>query len=221
MKVCTDACLLGAYAAAQIEKFADQPGHILDIGTGTGLLALMLAQKTTGLIDAVEMNEAAAGQAKENMSKSPWATRLTVYNSSIQNFSSKIKYDFIISNPPFFEDDLRSQTPQKNDAKHDTGLSLQELINAIAGHLSAVGLACILLPYHRTDYFFTLAQKAGLFPKDILLVKQTPQHAFFRSIVLLNKESVAPKETVLTIHEQDRQYSPGFTALLKDYYLKL
>lgn len=220
MKVCTDACILGAWTAAKIENDPEVK-NILDIGTGTGLLSLMLAQKSNASIDGVELNEDAANQAAENFQQSPWHERIQVFNSSIQQFEASRKYDLIISNPPFFEDDLRSENNTRNDAKHDTGLNLQELIKAIKRNLSEPGFASILIPYHRTSYFKNIAEKEALFINEILQIKQSPKHSFFRSVIILAKQKKEYKEDWLIINDEQRQYPEAFTALLKDYYLKL
>ena len=117
MKVCTDACLFAAWVAAYLQKNKINPGSILDIGTGTGLLSLMLAQKTLALIDAVEINIDAALQAKENFNASPWKQRLNVFETGILQYNTQMKYDLIISNPPFFNNDLLSPDKNKNTAK--------------------------------------------------------------------------------------------------------
>lgn len=221
MKVCTDACLLGAYTANRIYERPLPLQQILDIGTGTGLLSLMLAQKSNAQVDAVELNAAAASQAKENFIQSPWAERIQLYNGSIQQFVTFKKYDLIISNPPFFENDLKSTNEEKNNAKHDSGLTLQELVKAIKEHLYPAGFASVLLPYHRTAYFKEIAGNEGLFVNQVLLIKQSPSHSFFRSIILLSNKKTICQENELIIHNEQREYSPQFTALLKDYYLKL
>jgi tRNA1Val (adenine37-N6)-methyltransferase len=221
MKVCTDACLLGAYTANRIHEGQLPVQNILDIGTGTGLLSLMLAQKSNALIDAVELNAAAASQAKENFIQSPWAERIQLYNGSIQQFVTFKKYDLIISNPPFFENDLKSGDAVKNDARHDTGLTLLEMVKIIKEKLSDAGRAFILLPYHRTGYFNTILQQAGLFLNEILFIQPGPQHPYALSILLLSLQKSSYKENTLIIHDRQRQYTFEFTALLKDYYLKL
>ena len=221
MKVCTDACLLGAIVASKISDANIPVQNILDIGTGTGLLSLMLAQKSQAKIDAVEINEEAAAQAEENFRLSPWAKKIQLYTINIQQFIPAKKYELIISNPPFFEDDLRSDNAGKNDAKHDTSLTLQELIFFIKNNLSEEGNAFLLLPYHRTAFLKTLAEKEGLFINEIISARQSPTHSFFRSVIRLSKQQTDLIQFELSIHDGQRQYTPAFTQLLKDYYLKL
>ena len=135
MKVCTDACLFGAFVANCLSPIV----NCLDIGTGTGLLSLMLAQETNAQIDAVEIDAAAFQQAKENFKASPWSSRLNIFNTDILHYSTDKKYDCIISNPPFFEDDLKSFSEGKNIAKHNNALTLAQLLTAINAHLAATG----------------------------------------------------------------------------------
>src|SRR5688572_17826532 len=123
MKVCTDACIFGAYAANIISNSASQILKCLDIGTGTGLLSLMIAQKTRAIIDAIEIEEDAFIQAKENFSNSPWRQRLRAVHTDAKHLSTWVKYDFIVSNPPFYQNDLVSPLKTKNVAKHDTSLN--------------------------------------------------------------------------------------------------
>jgi len=220
MKVCTDACILGAWTAKKIEY--SSINNILDIGSGTGLLSLMLAQKTTAAIDAVEIDESAATQAAENIAGSLWANRIKVVHASIKDFNPAVKYDLIICNPPFYEDDLRSADETKNAAKHDTALKLNELIFCIKENLADTGIATILLPFHRMAYFEKAAVGSSLFIREKLLVKQTAKHNYFRSIILispvLNNEC---NTTELVIHDAGRNYTEDFKLLLADYYLNL
>ena len=219
MKVCTDACLFGAWVAAAIENTAVQ--HILDIGTGTGLLSLMLAQKTSAEIDALEINADAATQAKENVAASPWRERVQVHCTDAASFVSQNKYQLIISNPPFYENDLRSPDENKNAAKHDSTLTLENLLKIISAHLAPGGSAAILLPYQRSAAFEKAAAQHSLFVQQKTIVQQTANHAPFRSMLLLSSNQIAFTPNNLLIHLPDRQYSPAFTQLLKDYYLKL
>jgi tRNA1Val (adenine37-N6)-methyltransferase len=218
MKVCTDACLFGALVA----NCPPPTANCLDIGTGTGLLSLMIAQKDTlAKIDAVEIDNAAAEQAKQNFSASPWAERMHVFNTDILSFKPNKKYDNIISNPPFFEDDLKSPDQVKNNAKHDTALSLIELLQIVQMHLNEDGLFAVLLPYHRVNYFIEEADNTGLYLTKQILVKQTGTHDFFRGILFFSKTKNLLQNTEITIKDNKEKYTTEFTTALKDYYLHL
>ena len=142
-KVTTDACILGAYPEIP------EPEKICDIGTGTGILSLMMAQKFSGaIIDAIEIDPLSAKQAGENFKSSPWDNRITVFNDSIQHFArqNKIKYDMVICNPPYFEDHLRSKDHRKNLARHNYKLSLSELAEYVKDLLTDMGYFYAILP---------------------------------------------------------------------------
>ncbi|MEO8772074.1 MAG: methyltransferase [Ferruginibacter sp.] len=221
MKVCTDACVFGAWAAAKALQF-DSIKNILDIGCGTGLLSLMLAQKTTAHIDAIEINEDAVTQARENILQSPWKERIVIINTPLQQFNSNKKYNLIICNPPFFEDDLKSGDENKNAAKHDVTLKLDELVSFIKDNVTIDGHAVVLIPYHRTEYFSSLLTGNNLFINEALFLKQSPAHKYFRSVILFSNKNIQPVESnELVIHDGDRNYTEVFKALLGSYYLKL
>ena len=218
MKVCTDACLFGAIIAKQ----NSQVTNWLDIGTGTGLLSLMFAQKNNAAkIDAVELDAAAAVQAVENIAASPWAANIQVYNKDILIFATHKKYDGIFSNPPFFEDDLRSVDETKNNAKHDTSLSLVKLLQVVDNLLDLNGFFAVLLPYHRVEYFIEEAKRSGLHLNKQILVKQTIKHTFFRGILFFSRTASETEQTEIIIKDSNQQYTPEFSAALKDYYLFL
>ncbi len=219
MKVCTDACLFGAIVANELQQLTAK--NILDIGTGTGLLSLMLAQKTTAVIDAVEIETAAFAQAQENMAQSPWNKTIDVFNCAIQQFKSNKKYDAIISNPPFFENDLKPIAKNKNFAKHEAALTFIELLNAVVTHLSDTGFFAALLPYHRSSYFIEESNKLSLHLKKNIKVRQTNKHQYFRAILIFSKEEATTQQTELTIKNEAGNYANEFIALLKDYYLYL
>jgi tRNA1Val (adenine37-N6)-methyltransferase len=232
MKVCTDACLFGALVAgcktclpnARVTAVTPDKQFVkcLEIGTGTGLLALMLAQKNNILtIDAVEIDAAAATQATENITASPWADRIHVFNEDILNYESKEKYDCIVSNPPFFEDDLQSADEAKNNAKHDTALNLLQLLQVVNGKLIKDGFFAVLLPYHRVGYFTDEAKKNGLYLSKQILVKQTFKHKFFRGILFFSRKETEPQFSEIIIRDTEHNYTPEFAAALKDYYLFL
>lgn len=218
MKVCTDACILGAWTAAKVKGQSIR--HILDIGCGTGLLSLMLAQVSVAMIDAVEINREAADQALENISISPWANRMKVIHRSVQGFHSSTKYDLVICNPPFFENDLKATMKEKNSAKHETDLNFDGLAAVIKGNLNEGGRAVVLLPYHRTDHFMGILEKNAFFVEEKLLIRHSPGHQWFRSILLFSaRYGHETNLQELDIQDALAQYTNDFKSLLKDYYL--
>ncbi len=230
MKVCTDACIFGAIVASDSPYYIHHPDpnhrhrgiNLLDIGTGTGLLSLMYAQNDPyARIDAIEIDERAAMQAKENFNASPWKKNLHIFNEDILHFNPKRKYDLIISNPPFFEGDLRSTDENKNNAKHDSSLSLQQLLEVIDRHLSPGCCFGVLLPYHRVAYFEKLAAEFNFYCTQKILIRQTPKHDPFRGILFFSKNKTELRSTGMLIKESDGNYSNEFVELLKDYYLNL
>jgi tRNA1Val (adenine37-N6)-methyltransferase len=219
MKVCTDACLFGAWAGDYLHnKFAN---NILDIGTGTGLLSLMLAQKTSAAIDTVEIDKEAYEQALENVQQSAYEKSIKVFLTSINDFKPDYKYSFIVSNPPFFEADLKSAQQNKNAAKHDTTLTLDVLCQKVKQLMNKEGYFAVLLPYHRTNYFITESLKNDLHCIEMVLIKQTPKHDYFRSMLLFSFSKTKITEKEIIIKDTDGNYTKAFTALLKDYYLYL
>lgn len=218
MKVCTDACLFGAMVA----RHEPRTTNCLDIGTGTGLLSLMLAQKDPdAVIDAVELDAEAADQARENFAASPWKERLNIFNADILSFKPEKRYDLIISNPPFFEDDLMSPDEAKNHAKHDTSLSLDELAGVVQQLLAADGFFAVLLPYHRVNYFTEEAGRQGLYLAQQVLLKQTGKHNYFRGILFFSRKEVQPVNSEIILKDSKADYTPEFISALKDYYLYL
>jgi tRNA1Val (adenine37-N6)-methyltransferase len=221
MKVCTDACMFGAWLASHNLQLTTH--NLLDIGTGTGLLSLMLAQKlNTVVIDAIEIDEAAAQQAKENFEASSWKERLHAYNDSIQNFAAITdkKYDLIISNPPFYESDLKSTNAKRNLALHSAELKLDELIAIVERLLNNDGSFFVLLPFYRTEYLQQLITDK-FFIKEEIFIKQTPEHNYFRSMFWLTKQWANQHQSEINIMNEKNEYSSEFAALLKDYYLAL
>lgn len=218
MKVCTDACLFGALVAAS----GIAADRCLDIGTGTGLLSLMFAQKNpVAQIDTVEIETAAAAQAAQNFAASPWKDNLHLHNSSILDFQPDKKYDLIFSNPPFFENDLTSSDEKKNHAKHDTGLTLQQLITTTKALLNNNGTLAVLLPFHRTDEFIKLAAASNLFCQRKILVRQSTTHGYFRSILFFKEAAKEMISEEILIRDGAGNYSERFVELLKEYYLYL
>ncbi|WP_338868364.1 methyltransferase [Spirosoma sp. SC4-14] len=215
MKVCTDACVLGAYADVS-------GGRILDIGTGTGLLALMAAQRNReARVDAVEVDAAAFGQAVENVAASPFGAHVDVIHRRIQDFGADGKrYDRILTNPPFYTNHLRSPDAAVNRALHTDELPFQELIDAVVRLLSPIGQWWVLLPPYETETLSELAQNQGLNPFRTLSLRHDARKPIFRLITGLSFQPSEHQEEQLTIYEPDgRTYTTFFRDLLRDFYL--
>lgn len=221
MKVCTDSCLFGAWAAALTEAMSVQPETILDIGTGTGLLSLMLVQKCTVQIDAVEIDLTSYTRAAENFTASPWAEHLQVFHADVKEWKAPHKYDFIISNPPFYQNDLVPKDNGKSVAKHSSMLRLDDLLPKVNHLLTDNGSFAVLLPWSATKRFENAAAVNSLFAKEKMEVKQTPFHRYFRTMLLLQNQKTGIVKSGMTIKNKDNKYSREFSELLKDYYLYL
>lgn len=224
MKVTTDGCLFGAWVADKVRH--QEPGlKILDIGTGTGLLSLMLAQKNlTAEIEAKEIDKDAATQAAENVNSSPWKERINVIHTDAKLYSTNKNYNLIISNPPFYEEELKSHDDSKNIAHHSSALTLDGLLDIIKKSLSENGSFYLLLPYKRWEELPALFNKHSLQVAEKTLVRQTTKHNYFR-VMLAGTHQGKPgnkyPEQEISIKDDAQQYSPEFAALLKEYYLQL
>jgi tRNA1Val (adenine37-N6)-methyltransferase len=222
MKVTTDGCLFGAWCADEIQNSKFKTGKLLDIGTGTGLLSLMMAQKTNAKIDAVEIDSEAAGQAGDNIDASPWKERIKVVNEDILSFRPEKTYDCIISNPPFYENELPSQKKEKNLAHHSSHLGLSQLLLTLKNLLNGDGVFFLLLPYKRMSETEKRLAQHGLFILKKTIVQQSTKHQPFRLMLMgATKPFHQPVISTISIRDENQQYTPDFTALLKDYYLYL
>lgn len=222
MKICTDACLFGAWVANQV-RGDKSVGKILDIGSGTGLLGLMLAQAVDAQIDAVEIDADAYQQTVENFKASPWTDRMHVYNNAVQQFQPGYRYNFIISNPPFYDNDLRSPDNRRNLAHHSIALKFEELLNAITSLLAEGGRAALLLPYEKYSGYEKLIVKANMNIEKKVAVKQSQKHNCFRVMYLLNRRkdyvNAGMAVEAISIKDASNNYTNTFSALLSDYYL--
>lgn len=218
MKVCTDACLFGAYVANEIRANKKENITCLDIGAGTGLLSLMVAQKNNVQIDAVEIDKAAFLQAGENIGQSAFKNKISIYHKDVLQFDLQKKYGIIFSNPPFFENDLLSGDGLKNTAKHNATLVLDELITVIHNLLNEKGFFAVLLPYHRLQYFEATAFQYKFYLSKKILVKQTAVHDYFRGILFFSREQKDGVVEEIFIKDEKGEYSDNFIELLKDYY---
>ncbi len=231
MKVCTDACLFGAWLSN--ERDVLHAKSILDIGTGTGLLSLMLAQvtKDNTHITAVEIEPSAAAEAKKNSELSPWANRISIVQNSIQAFSKLIheqakmdKFDCIVTNPPFFEVDLQSPSNEKNLASHSVALPWEELLKEVANLLLDKGTYYVLIPALRAYTMQKLAAQNGLSLAAEVVVMNAPQQKPFRVMQKFVKTNAPIQEinrSQFYIKKEDQSYSKAFIQLLAPYYLHL
>ncbi|REA61558.1 tRNA methyltransferase [Dyadobacter luteus] len=218
MKVCTDACVLGAWADL------GEAEHILDIGTGTGLLSLMAAQRNSNAeIHAVELDDDAFNQATENLQESIFAERIQVFHQSIQSYEPNKKYDCIITNPPFFQSDLLSPDQQKNKAHHATSLTFDELLTAIDRLLTDEGKFHILLPVDEAGVFLQKALVDGWFLADSLILQHNSSKKPFRHIMTFSRKYISDSQIVNSVlhiyNTQENTYTDAFKDLLKDFYL--
>lgn len=221
MRVSTDACIFGAHVANRIASAHPTINRVLDIGTGTGLLSLMVAQKSAATIKGIEIDKDAFEQSNENFAGSIWQDRLSVIHTDAVSFVAEYAYDAIISNPPFYAGDLQSEDSKKNAAKHDTTLNLKTLLSSIDRTLSATGFFSLLLPTRRVEYFIDIAKNKGYWLRTKLSIRHSAAHPFHRCILYFSRQYDEPAFHELDIKNVAGDYSPAFTSLLKDYYLFL
>lgn len=214
LKISTEACILGSWA----HKFAH--GEILDIGTGCGLMACMLAQSNLDAnIDAIEIHPEVASLAWENIKNSPFKNQIQVINSDIRSLSTNNRYDFIISNPPFFSNHLPATLKDKQIAIHDDELNFADLIIAIKNLLKPGGKFAVIYPEEVMDKFENASEKNGLFVHQFLYIFSNPKSKLLRVICLgsTNKEKIAIEN--LYIKDENNEYTEAFKLLLNPYYL--
>lgn len=220
MKVTTDACLFGAWAAKEMQKHAGA-NSILDIGAGTGLLSLMIAQQVKVPVDAIEIDRDAFIQSQENFQASPWKERLHILHGDILSTELPSSYDLIISNPPFYENDLGSPDEKRNSAHHDRSLLLTGLIHVVKHYLKPGGSFYLLIPFRRLEEVQQMISRNELFISGICNVRQSVSHSFFRSMFVIQKEETDTTIEEISIRENGNDYTQAFQRLLKDYYLYL
>jgi tRNA1Val (adenine37-N6)-methyltransferase len=213
MKVTTDACILGAYSAVK------NTTNILDIGTGTGLLPLMLAQRSEAKIDAVEIDKNAYYQAVANVNESVFKDKIIIHHTSIQEFITRKRYDIIISNPPFFQNHLKSETVSRNNSIHTDTLSFEDLLEVVLRLLNPNGTFVVLLPLYESLVFEQLAILQELYPQKKLTIRHRKGSKILRIITTFGRIKKEIINEELIIKNPDESYTSDFQGLLKDYYL--
>jgi tRNA1Val (adenine37-N6)-methyltransferase len=220
MKVGTDGVLLGSWA-----PIGHNPFSILDIGAGTGIIALMLAQRTSAeQIDALEIDEEAYEQAVDNFENSPWGDRLFCFHAGLDEFieEPEDEYDLIVSNPPFYAEDYKTENDQRDLARFQDAMPFEELIEAADLLLSENGIFAVILPFKEEQKFISLAKEFELYPTKITHVKGTPKSEIKRSLLAFSRNENQEFDIDELIIEIDRHvYTPEYIELTKDFYLKM
>ncbi|WP_299046979.1 methyltransferase [uncultured Polaribacter sp.] len=222
MKIGTDGVLLGAWCSLE-----NYPNSILDIGSGTGVISLMIAQRCDAMtIDAVEIDEKAYEQTVENFENSEWGDRLYCYHSSFQEFADEIAaeeefYDVIVSNPPFYRDEFETDNVSRNRARFTSSLSFETLLSGVAKILSKNGVFSLIIPFKEEQEFIQTAKKYELYINHICRVQGNPSSAVKRSLLCFSFQEQECKEECLIIETERHQYTQQYKDLTKDFYLKM
>lgn len=220
MKIGTDGVLLGAWT-----PLTNNPFSILDIGTGTGIIALMLAQRSYAeQIDALEIDDEAYEQATDNFENSPWSDRLFCFHAGLDEFveEPEDEYDLIVSNPPFYTDDYKSENEKRDLARFTDAMPFEDLIEAAALLLSENGVFAVIIPFKEEEKFLALAKEYDFFPLKITRVKGTPTTETKRSLLAFTRTELDNFPVDELIIETARHiYTTEYIELTKDFYLKM
>jgi tRNA1Val (adenine37-N6)-methyltransferase len=220
MKVGTDGVLLGAWCPIE-----NNPKSILDIGAGTGILALLLAQRTNAeQIDAIEIDEEAYEQCVENFENSPWNDRLFCFHADVEEFidEPEDEYDLIISNPPFYSDDFKTNNEQRDLARFTDALPFDTLVETAALLLSENGIFAVIIPFKEETNFVELCAKYDLFPVKATRVRGNPTSEIKRSLLAFKQYELSDlKPDELVIEAARHQYTEEYIELTQDFYLKM
>jgi len=220
MKVGTDGVLLGAWCSLE-----SLPKTILDIGTGTGIISLMLAQRSSAItIDGVEVDPSAYMQTVDNFENSDWSDRLYCYNASFQKFAddtNKETYDLIVSNPPFYTEDYITKSSSRNKARFTSSLTFKELIGGISKILSKSGFFSTIIPFKEESTFICLAEQHSLHLNKICRVQGNNNSDIKRSLMTFSFNKVKISETNLIIENSRHKYTKEYEELTNNFYLKM
>jgi tRNA1Val (adenine37-N6)-methyltransferase len=219
MKIGTDGVLLGAWTSLE-----PQPDSILDIGAGTGLIALQMAQRSLAeTIDAIELDENAYEQCVENFETSPWSDRLFCYHAGLDEFTDEIEdnYDLIVSNPPFYSEKVTSGDASRDKARQNISLPFNELLEGVSKLLSKKGLFSVIIPFKEEAEFINLANEFGLYMVRVTRVKGNPNADFKRSMLEFSFFKAKPEIDELTIELKRQQYTKEYISLTKAFYIKM
>jgi tRNA1Val (adenine37-N6)-methyltransferase len=214
MRINTDGVLLGALAQSE------NPYRILDIGTGTGVIALMMAQRfDKARVEAVEIDETASATARKNFQLSVFSNRLKLNHTAIEHFSTGQKFDLIISNPPYFVNDLKSAESKKGIARHTSEQFFDYLIKKVVELLSDDGLFWFVLPIKQAEQLVENGAKFGLYPAIQISLHSDKTKPEFRRIVGLGRRKATLVKEQFFIYEGEKIYTEAYRELLKPYFL--
>lgn len=219
MKIGTDGVLLGAWTDLKFSPFS-----ILDIGAGTGIIALQMAQRSDAeIIDAIEIDEDAYEQCVENFENSPWSDRLFCYHASLDEFAEEIddEYDLIISNPPFFTEKSTSPDSSRSLARFSDSLPFEDLLDGVSKLLSEKGVFAVVIPRKEEEFFIELASAKGLFPRRICRIQGNKTSGEKRSALEFTFSETTPLLENLTIENSRHDYTPEYKELVKEFYLRM
>jgi len=214
-KVGTDGVLLGACADVSGAK------RILDIGSGTGLIALMLAQRSQAEIVAIEPDHESFLQCCENINRSPWKNRITVYESALQDFCNEEKFDLIVTNPPYFSGSLVNPDYRKSVTRHDISLGSTDILKSLDSLLNEEGFLQLILPYAEGNIFLAEAAEYGFYCHDLLKIRPMPTSEVRRLVMRFGRKRVRTSEKFLTVEFGKRhEFTDEYRKLTGDFYLK-
>ena len=219
MKIGTDGVLLGAWSSTEHNPFS-----ILDIGAGTGILSLMLAQRSHAeLIEALEIDDQAYEQCVENFEQSPWNDRLFCYHASLEEFAEEIEdtYDLIICNPPFYSETYKTENSQRDLARFQDAMPFKHVLESVSVLLSEGGVFSVIIPFSEETKFIDLASESSLFPNRITHVKGSPSADIKRSLIEFSFSKSNVIASKLIIETARHNYTEDYINLTKDFYLKM
>jgi tRNA1Val (adenine37-N6)-methyltransferase len=219
MKIGTDGVLLGAWIPV-----SNTITSILDVGAGTGVIALMLAQRSQAeIIDAIEIDADAYEQSVENFEASPWGDRLFCYHASFQEFVAEIddQYDLLISNPPFYTEDYKTSDIKRDMARFQDALPFEHLLIGASRLLSDKGQFAMIIPYKEESHVIGIARQVTLYPHKITRVKGTPTSEIKRSLLLFGRNQIEFEIDELIIETKRHQYTNAYVDLTREFYLKM
>lgn len=226
MKIGTDGVLLGAWTSID-----NNPFSVLDIGTGTGVIALQLAQRSNAKnIEALEIDEDAYEQCVENFENSPWGDRLFCYHAALDEFTEEFsddeaeiddKFDLIVSNPPFYSEDYKTQNEARDIARFSEAMPFEHLIDSASKLLAKKGTFATIIPRKEEGNFIQLASEKGLFPLRICRVCGNETSEEVRSLLEFSFSETTPIQEKLVIEISRHQYTEAYKKLVQDFYLKM